>query len=449
MPFRPDTDRRKRTDMNTLETCGFVLRHSILCAVVFCFGISAQAQYKYYTLTGKDVNVRKTPGTGAVIGKLSAPYTSYAEEHDGWVSVWLNGQKGYVSSRFAKEIELANFSRKHLGEYMGDSQTYGGEGYSICTLKSKDGYVVMDITDYSDVQDNGMRMQMSFCFAGVPGKDCVYFTHSLNQYQDDVPLCDQMTEDAKLSEDYLLLVGKDGTLFTQDRELSPQQTATAATVTLPTERSLLMLRGKVKSVRHLRSYPKMFLDENEDVPVSNFAHNYSFSSEGDLTAVTKYDASINKVADYVFTRQGNRVKVTGKRYTEPFTAEYVRDISEFDISYKGDVKYGEVAEGTIDKSFRFKMDGSMQYRYYAELEPPFVMPLDVNGVGEEYRYGSNLMSPIHITFDFECGGDGWRFDADIKDVETDAKGNWTERAAYVDGKLMFLEKRTITYYDAN
>lgn len=127
------------------------------CTIALCFNMTMQAQNRYFTLKGKGINVRKAPVSGSVIDKVSAPYSFYAEEKDGWVEVWNKGQKGYISSQFVEEVELADFSRKHLGEYMGMTSPAYIDGYCLVTLKEKDGYVLMCIGDYSEVQEGGFR----------------------------------------------------------------------------------------------------------------------------------------------------------------------------------------------------------------------------------------------------------------------------------------------------
>lgn len=433
--------------MKILETKN-VVRCLISVGMMALCCLTMQAQNRYFTLKGKGVNVRKAPISGNVIGKVSPPCSFYAEEKNGWVELWYNGQRGYMSSQFVEEVELADFSRRHLGEYMGDSQTYKDTGgYSIANLKEKDGYVILSVTDYSDAQDSGMRMQMSFVFAGMPENNGVRFTHELYPYQEDVPVGEQMTDEAK-RDDYVLVVGKDGTLYTPDRVLEPQETAKDAEDLPLTERSLFMLRGDVKSVRYLRSYPGAFLQSyDEDVPFSNFAHIYNFSEEGDLTGVSLYDGNINKVAEYTFARQGNKVKASGTMHSLHANAEYVRDISNFEISYKGEWTRDDGSAGMIGNTYAFDMKGRMANQSFDCCAPPFVTHGEGDGDYQRYQYGADSMLPDKIYFDFSYGGDGWFLQADIKDVKIDAQGNWTERKAFdEDGNLMFMEQRKISYY---
>lgn len=427
-----------------LSNTNFVLKGMRAAFVMLSFCcLTMQAQNRYFTVKGKGVNVRKAPVSGSVIGKVSPPCSFYSEEKDGWVELWYDGQRDYISSQFVEEVELADFSRKHLGDYMGDSRTYA-EGYSIASLKEKDGYVVLSLTDYSDAQDSGMRMQTSLVLAGKPEKNGVRFTHELYPYHEDVPLCEQMTDEAKM-DDYVLVAGKDGTLYTPDRTLEPQETARDAEDLPLTERSLFMLRGDVKSVYYLRSYSEAYLRDNKDAPFSNFAHIYNFSEEGDLTGVSLYDGNSNKTAEYTFARQGNNVKASATTHT--FHARYVRDISNFEISYSGDWSRDDGSAGSIGNTYAFDMKGRMADQSFDRCAPPFITHGDGDGDYQRYRYGTDSTLPDNIYFDVSYGGDGWFLQADIKDMKIDTQGNWTERKAFDEGgNLLFIEKRNISYY---
>lgn len=431
--------------MNLSEINNAMRHLAAICAVVLCC-LTMQAQNKCFTLKGRNVNVRKAPATGSVIGKVSAPYTFRSTEKDGWVEVWYNRQKGYISSQFVEEVELTEFSRRHLGSYMGESHAYDS-GYSLAELEENDGFVVLSITDYSDVQDHGMRAHMGWVYAGLPEKNGVRLTHLLYPYYSGVPIAEQMTDDKRIDE-YVFVVGKDGTLYSEDRTLGPQDVDTTAKDLPITERSLFMLRGNVSSVRYLRAYPETFLKDTE-APISNFSHTYSFSRRGDLTSVVMRNSEGEKWAEYTFTCQGDKVKMNGTCYSNSVSAEYVRDISNFEISYSdGSWQRSDGSAGGASTFYGFNMNGSMiRQGFDAECLPPFVEYSDGGGA-HTYRYDKDPMCPTHIDIEFDYGGDGWYYSADIRDVKTDGQGNWTERSAYVDGKLMFMERRIITYYDA-
>ena len=409
----------------------------------FCC-LTMQAQNRYFTVKGKGVNVRKAPVSGSVIGKVSPPCSFYSEEKDGWVELWHDGQRGYISSQFVEEVELADFSRKHLGQYMGIPSPLYSDGYCLVTLKEKDGYVLMSIGDYSAPQDGGFRNQMFWTYAGIPEKNGVRFTHELYPYHEDMPVGEQMTGKAKM-DDYVLVAGKDGTLYTPDQTLEPQETARDAEDLPLTERSLFMLRGDVKSVYYLRSYSETYLRDNKDAPFSNFAHIYNFSEEGDLTGVSLYDGNINKMAEYTFARQGDNVIVSDTIHS--FHAEYVRDISNFEISYNGDWSRDDGSAGSIGNTYAFDMKGRMAEQSFDRCAPPFLSYGDGDGDYQRYRYGADSTLPDNIYFDVSYGGDGWFLQADIKDMKIDTQGNWTERKAFDEGgNLLFMEKRKISYY---
>ena len=132
------------------------------------------------------------------------------------MELWHDGQWGYISSQFVEEVELADFSRKHLGQYMGIPSPLYSDGYCLVTLKEKDGYVLMSIGDYSAPQDGGFRNQMFWTYVGIPEKNGVRFTHELYPYHENVPVGEQMTDETKM-DDYVLVVGKDGTLYPMEK----------------------------------------------------------------------------------------------------------------------------------------------------------------------------------------------------------------------------------------
>lgn len=416
---------------------------AVFVMLSFCC-LTVQAQNRYFTVKGKGVNVRKAPVSGSVIGKVSPPCSFYSEEKDGWVELWHDGQWGYISSQFVEEVELADFSRKHLGQYMGIPSPLYSDGYCLVTLKEKDGYVLMRIGDYSAPQEGGFRNQMFWTYVGIPEKNGVRFTHELYPYYKDVPVVEQMTAERKM-DDYVLVAGKDGTLYTPDRTLEPQETARDAEDLPLTERSLFMLRGDVKSVYYLRSYSEAYLRDDKDAPFSNFAHIYNFSEEGDLTGVSLYDGNINKMAEYTFARQGDNVIVSDTIHS--FHAEYVRDISNFEISYNGDWSRDDGSAGSIGNTYAFDMKGRMAEQSFDRCAPPFLSYGDGDGDYQRYRYGTDSTLPDNIYFDVSYGGDGWFLQADIKDMKIDTQGNWTERKAFDEGgNLLFMEKRKISYY---
>lgn len=414
-----------------------------VCIMILCCSQTTLAQYRYYTLKGKNINVRKAPSTGEVIGKLSAPYNFWAEENNGWIGFWYENQEGYVSCRFVEELQLVDFSRKHLGSYMGASSPVYDDGYCLVTLEEKDGYVLMHIGDYSAVQDGGFRNQTHWTYAGLPDDNGVRFSYELYPYNKDMSVGDQITDETR-SVNYFLVAGQDGNLYTNFRVLEPQDAEQDAEDMPLTERSLFMLRGNVSAVRHLRVYSDTFMQENDDAPIEDFAHIYYFSQEGDLTDIALYDGNMDQKTSYSFEREGDRIKMSDTMSSLPVNAEYTRKISNFCISYcGGEWTYGDVSSSVIDKTYCFDMKGRMHNHYFDDGCPPFLAMNELIN----YQYDTDSILPDHILFQFDLGGDIWSYQTDIKDVVTDAKGNWIERKAYVDGRLMFMERRSIKYYD--
>ncbi len=432
--------------MKTSITYIMARRVMALCGILLCIGLTVSAQQKLYTVTGKSVNMRESPVTGKVIGKVSEGESFLVnEDKDGWIGLWHDKKHGYVSKQFVREVKTKDFSRRHLGDYMGNSAMYS-DGYSLATLKERDGYVILNVTDYSDVNEfGGMRAQTSWTYVGLPDDNGVLFTHMPYPYHGDIPVKDQLTDHCKIDGDGdFLFVGEDGGLYTPLRSFGAQEETTAVSEPKLTERSLFMLRGDVKTMKIVRAYN---IGEDDDAPLSDISYEYTFSPAGDLRSIVKRDVSGEKIGGYQFTQSGDRFHVKGIRPELDFTADYTRKISNYCISYSGEWELKGVTAGDYSGClYNFDMNGRMPAQSFFEYAPPFM----TNGDGEydnmTYTYGDNPTSPTHINMDLQYGGDGWVFDAEIKGVKTDAQGNWTERKAYVDGELFFTERRFITYY---
>lgn len=423
-----------------------------ICVLTLCLVLPMQAQRKFYTLKGNGVNVRTAPFSGSVAGKISAPYSFFGEEKDGWVEFYFEGNSDrYVSRSLVEEVELTHFSRKHFGRYMGESDVYTDGGYAAANLEEKDGYVLLHLTAFSYMQDDGMRMQMSFVFAGKPEKDGVLFSHEIYPYHSDIPVADQLTPEGERPY-FKLLAGKDGNLYSDEPSflslsLEPQQTNTEAEDVKLTERSLFMLKGNVKSIHHMRSYPKSFFESYDSPPFANFAHVYNFTEEGDLANISVYDSQINKTAEYDFKRQGNQVKVSGTYGPLQVSADYVRDISNFDISYEGSWKRSDGSESSIGNSYVFDLQGRCTRQYFSITAPPFISHEEGEENEVEFRYDATATLPGGMDMEYHYGGGSWLLQGTLKDVKTDRNGNWTEYKLFdVDGNLLFMEMRKIFYY---
>ncbi len=434
--------------MRTSITYVMARRVMAFCGILLCIGFTASAQQKLYTVTGKNVNMRESPVTGKVIHTVGEGNSFLVhEDKDGWIGFWHDKKYGYVSKQFVREVKTTNFSRRFLGSnYLGNSNMYDN-GYSLATLKERDGYVILSITDYSDLEQfGGMRAQTSWTYVGLPYGEGVLLTHMPYPYYGDVPVKDQLTDDCKIDgEGDFLFVGEDGSLYTPIWSFGPQEETTAVSEPKLTERSLFMLRGDVKTMKIVRAYPKTLLDGTE-APICNFAYECMFSPSGDLNSVVRRDGNGKKIAGYQFVQSGDIINVKGTRYDQDFTADYKRKISNYSISYSGDWELKEIGAGSIDGMYNFDMNRHMPAQSFYEYFPPFMINGEGEGDGMTYTYGDNPTSPTHINMDLQYGGDGWYYDAEIKGVKADAQGNWTERRAYVDNELFFIERRFITYY---
>ena len=74
---------------------------------------------------------------------------------------------GAISDKFVRKVALRDFSRSMLGEYMGKAPSPAS--YSMGTLSAREGYVVLQVTDYTEPDGgNGQRGHMSHVYAGIP-----------------------------------------------------------------------------------------------------------------------------------------------------------------------------------------------------------------------------------------------------------------------------------------
>ena len=113
----------------------------------FCCTAALQAQ-DYYVVTGDNVNVRSQPVTGKVVGKVSSvnSFTGW-DAGNGWVNFRIPSVSGAISDKFVRKVALRDFSRSMLGEYMGKAPL--PVSYSMGTLSEREGYVVLQVTDYT------------------------------------------------------------------------------------------------------------------------------------------------------------------------------------------------------------------------------------------------------------------------------------------------------------
>ena len=419
----------------------------------FCCTAALQAQ-DYYVVTGDNVNVRSQPVTGKVVGKVSSvnSFTGW-DAGNGWVNFRIPSVSGAISDKFVRKVALRDFSRSMLGEYMGKAPL--PVSYSMGTLSEREGYVVLQVTDYTEPDgESGLRGHMSHVYAGIPNKDGISFTHYLYPYSEDKPLVQQMADAGPLEQPYEFVVTEEGELRAYDRVLELQKSAGSQGAKM-TERDIYMLKGNVKQARLIRVYPENMMkslqeEENGNHPLCNFCNIMRFSPDGKITYYEGQKSTVGKleqVDSFTYTYDGKKVAVNGKRYGQPFQATYIREDGEFGIRYEGNFRAGEFSAGLIDCQYAVNMDGVPFHVVYGSTTPPFV----AYGNGESYeatfRYGENSTLPESMDFSLDYGGDSWNYDGcEIRAVKTDEHGNWTESMVYVDGQPIFKEIQTIVYY---
>ena len=340
-----------------------------------------------------------------------------------------------------------------LGEYMGKAPS--PVSYSMGTLSAREGYVVLQVTDYTEPDGgNGQRGHMSHVYAGIPNKDGISFTHYLYPYSEDKSLTEQMAEAGALEQPYDFVVTEEGKLRACDRVLELQKSAGSQGAKM-TERDIYMLKGNVKQARLIRVYPENMMkslqeEENGNHPLCNFSNVMRFSPDGRITYYEGKKSTVGKleqVDSFTYTYNGKKVSVDGKRYGQPFQAAYTREAGEFGIRYEGNFRAGELSAGLIDCQYAVNMDGVPFHVMYGSTMPPFVAYGNGEGYEATFRYGENSTLPESMDFSFDYGGDSWNYDGcEIRAVKTDEHGNWTERMVYVDGQPIFKEVQTIVYY---
>ena len=418
-----------------------------------CSAAALQAQ-DYYVVTGDNVNVRSQPVTGKVVGKVSS-VNSFAgrEAAGGWVNFSIPSVSGAISDKFVRKVALRAFSRSMLGEYVGKAPS--PVSYSMGTLSAREGYVVLQVTDYTEPDGgNGLRGHMSHAYAGLPNKDGISFTHYLYPYSESKSLKEQMAEAGALERPYDFVVTEEGKLRAYDRVLELQESRGGQGAEM-TERDIYMLKGNVKQARLIRVYPEKMmksLQEEEDGnhPLCNFCNVMRFSPDGKITYYEGQKSTVGKLEQvdaFTYSYDGKKVSVDGKRHGQPFQATYTREGGEFGIRYEGNFRAGEFSVGLIDCQYAVNMDGVPFHVTYGSTMPPFVDYGNGETYGATFRYGENPVLPVSMDFSFDYGGDSWNYDGcEIRAVKTDEHGNWTERMVYADGQPIFKEMQTIVYY---
>ncbi|MDE5881997.1 MAG: hypothetical protein K2H60_09725, partial [Muribaculaceae bacterium] len=363
------------------------------------------------------------------------------------------GQPQILPNYRIKKLDVKDFSKTLLGEYMGEMK--GGDwSYSIGTLKEKDGYLLLILTDYTE-EEEGFRGHMTHVYAGVPDWEGISFTHYLYPYDDDRSLVEQIREETPLDSPYTFVITEDNKLRSVDRVLELQESY-GIKDTPVSERNMFHLAGKVQNFLYIRLYMQDFLemvkDDEYGDPFENTGYEVKFSKGGDLVAATQFDASAEAIAKYDFKYSNNgEVIVDGKVGENIFNAKYKRRISPFKIEYDGiqklyDNKGETLGGGSLRNSIELNLNGYPVQIYKANHLPPFVMDAD-GDIRYIYYSDSNSLVPTSGQMTYWYGPDAFQFDnVEFKDIKTDNVGNWILRKVYIDGNCAYIESRDIVYY---
>lgn len=405
----------------------------------------------YYVVTKENVDVYQYPAAGEVVGKVGTmnSFTAW-EAGDGWMEFKTPVVSGCVPAKYLRKTAHGEFSRAMLGDYIGKAPA--PVSYSTATLSEKEGYVVLQLTDFVEPDSQGGQgSQASYVYVGVPRNNGVTFTHSLYPYVSNESLALQVEGSRPLREPYEFVVAEGGVLRAYDRLLEVQQSLHREDVPVA-ERNLFQLRGNVKEVGYVRAYRDDFLktmdkDTNGSHPLRNMFKSLSFSPDDNLAVYENYDGNMKLIEKYIFASDGSDVLAEGERNGQPFRAAYTRKEGNFGITYRGSYEDGESGHGLIECDYALNMNGVPFNITHSRNAPPFVDFGDGERYDITYRYRQDGSLPSAMSFRFGYGGKSWEYkDAEIKEVKTDSCGNWTERVVFVNGVLFFKEKQTITYY---
>lgn len=218
------------------------------------------------------------------------------------------------------------------------------------------------------------------------------------------------------------------------------------------ERNLFDLTGSVKKLVKGRSFTPEAMALFEEEPSElhlNVIWQLEFDKEGYITGYTSMDNYTSQpMAQYSYTRNGNRVNVIGEYIGVPVNANYSLQFTPFSIEYVN----GSGIVGSEDEPYQISGDnttylgwnGMPTAKSYTEWQAPFVHE---SSFDEHSTYKIRNGKTEGVSLNLQWGGEGYSFpDLEFRDVQTDSKGNWIRRVAYREGKPFFLELRNIEYY---
>lgn len=424
-----------------------------LLSGIACLMIPFMVSADYYEVTGDNINLRRTPN-GEVFGKVAKGtfFYSAVEPKDGWIYMRTPRQGGFISDKYVRKVETADFSRDMLGEYWG-FPTDPSWSYSQGELTENDGWLVLRFTDWSQPLESGIRMSQNYTWVGVPTPEGVTFKYNMSYIDPTITVTDQVVGLPETNVNYIVTKGPDGTRslrgFYRNFEL---QESSGFKDPVISERNLFDLTGPVKKLVKARSFTPdamALFEENPSDLNLNLVWQLDFDKEGYITGYTSMNTDTSQpLSQYSYTRNGNRVNVIGEHIGVPVKVNYTLHFTPFSIEYAN----GTGVVGSEDRSYEISGDnitylgwnGTPTQKSYFEWQAPFVLESSYNEIST-YKIRNGKTEGVSLNL--QMGGDEYAFpDLKFRDVQTDSKGNWIRRVAYRGEKPFFLELRNIEYY---
>lgn len=425
----------------------------LLLWISFLFALAAHAQW--YQFTTDKVNIRESAVNGKVVSTASqGDYFNVCTREDGWAGGWYEGKWGYASLQYLQEATLGGgaFSLSKLGGYIGSGG--GGWSYSFADLSVKDGYVILDITDWSEPNEFGNRISDHHHYIGKPSGSAVHFSFKPeyspcgSMYSADHVgrLCNQSVSEGISLDAYFDAEGG-FSIPALGYDFQPQELKGLKDAPSVTARDYFSLRGRVKEMAWYRSYPESFYRENsglEDLRsvMRRFMHAFGFSPTGELTMSVAYDVDNKPLNVCSISYEENAANVT--RYDANFseTGKETYTLERFNYEFS----WFDSSDICI-KACPFDANGRTWGCGWSEECFPFFSPYSGEG-GDTFFYGDNTVNPTHIQMCiFPNEMDEWFFNTKVCDQKTDSQGNWTERRLVDEkGREICVEKRQIKYY---
>lgn len=423
---------------------------SLVGAMALATAMLASAEY--YEVTGDNINLRRT-ANGEAFGKVAKGtfFWSASGPENGWIYMATPLQGGFISDKYIRKVDTTGFSRNMLGEYMGQS-TDPAWSYSLGELTENDGWLVLRFTDYSEPMESGMRMSQGYTWVGVPTPEGITFKYNVNYIDPSVSVTDQVAGLPETNMEYVVEKSSDGSMTLRgfNREFTLQESKGVKDPKI-SERNLADVTGPVKKLTKARSFTPQYMEtfNSEEFECRNFVWQISFDPEGFITDYTAIDSDTSiPLRQCQYTRNGNKVKVVGKWFEQPFKADYSIGIDNFSIKYsEGNavITHDEgTSESVVDNAYYLGWNAMPRDISFLEMGAPFIVE---SGSEETTSYLIRNGKTAGVTMNLYYGGDGMTFNnLEFRDVQTDSQGNWIRRTAYDKDTPVFLELRNIEYY---